>query len=209
MVDAPVETVDAADVDGRRLRRERGRRAVMDALIDLVLEGAAPPTAAEVAERAGVSQASLYRYFATLDDLRHAAIGHYFERFGALIAIADLGRGDLADRIDRFVAGRDAFYARTAPVARLVRQHVGTVDELAVTLARLRATFVDQVDRHFAPELGSLPPAARTERSAVLAAITSFEVWEQLAALGDRGRRAAWARTIADLVAPESSTRVG
>ncbi len=52
-------------VDGRRARRERGRIAVSDAVIDLAFEGNANPTAEQVAKRAGVSVASLFRYFET------------------------------------------------------------------------------------------------------------------------------------------------
>ena len=65
-------------------------------MIDLVLEGHAPPSAEHVIERAGVSQASLFRYFATLDELRQEAIGRYFERFDGLIAIPQpAGMGSL------------------------------------------------------------------------------------------------------------------
>src|SRR5690606_23355552 len=41
--------------DGRRARRERGRQAVIDATLDLFLEGGERPTSEEVAARAGVS----------------------------------------------------------------------------------------------------------------------------------------------------------
>lgn len=194
MIDVPVES------DGRRLRRERGRRAVMDALIDLVLESRVPPTALEVAERAGVSEASLFRYFATLDDLRRAAIDHYLERFGALIDVPDIGEGDLCDRIDRLVETRDAFYVATAPMARLVRRQLIDADEFAVTLDRFRSRLADQIDRHFAPELARLDPAQRVRRVAVVASVTSFESWDQLTALGDRGRREAFAEAVGALV---------
>lgn len=187
-------------VDGRRLRRERGRRAVIDAMIDLVLEGHAPPSVDQVAQRAGVSQASVFRYFATLDELRHEAIGRYFERFDDLIAIPGIGDGARGDRVERFVAARDGFYERTAPMARLTRRQAADVSDFAATIERLRSTFADQVTQHFAAELDHLDPAAAEQRVAVIAALTSFEAWDQLVGLGGEGRRSALRRAIADLL---------
>ncbi len=167
----------------------------MDAMIDLVLEGNAPPTVEQVTERAGVSQASLFRYFSTLDELRHESIGRYFQRFDELMAIPDIGEGPLPDRIDRFVAARDAFYARTAPMARLTRRQSADVSDFAETIDRVRATFADQVAQHFAPELDG-----DDRRVAVIAALTSFEAWDQLATLGDDARRVALCDALAAIV---------
>lgn len=186
--------------DGRRRRRELGRRSVVDAMIDLVLESGTVPGADAVAARAGVSPASLFRYFATLDELRAAAITRYFQRFDAAMEIPRLGDGTLRSRIARFIAARDAFYSQTAPMARLVRRHAEQVEDLGVNLARVRATLADQIAHHFAAELSSFAAAARTQRVAVLAAITSFEAWEQLRPLGDGGRRAALRRALDDLL---------
>ena len=158
-------------------------------MIDLVLEGHTPPLAAHVIERAGVSQASLFRYFATLDELRQEAIGRYFERFDGLIAIPDIGVGTFAERVERFVVARDAFYKHTAPMARLTRRHAADVDDFAETIEQLRATFADQAAHQFAPELEELPTDVAKRRLAVVAALTSFEAWDQLALLGAAGRR--------------------
>lgn len=187
-------------VDGRRLRRERNRRAVLDAMIDLVLEHDEPPSAEAVAERAGVSLASLFRYFETLDDMRRHGTARYFERFDDLLAVPDIGVGPLAARIESLVAARDAFYTRTAPMARLARRRSADVDALADTLVRVRATLAEQIEQHFAPELGALDPAPRGERVAVLAALTSFESWDQLDNLGDGSRRRALRSALADLL---------
>ncbi len=188
-------------VDGRRLRRERGRRRVVDAMIDLVLEHGTPPSADRITERSGVSQASLFRYFGTLEELRREGISRYFERFDDLIAIPAIGDGDLSDRIERFVAARDAFYGQTAPMGRLVRRQAGDVPALAETVERVRRSFADQVAQHFASELDVLDPTTRRRRIAALAAATSFETWEQLATLGPASRRTALAESVAALLA--------
>ena len=113
----------------------------------------------------------------------------------------------MADRVDRFVVARDTFYDRTSPMARLVRRHAADVSHLGETLERVRATFADQVAQHFAVELDELDPAERPSRVAVIAALTSFEGWDQLASLGDEARRAALRDAITDLLGGRSAGR--
>ena len=72
--DAPRET------DGRRLRRALNREAVVDALLDLYSEGNLRPSTDEIAERAGISPRSLFRYFEDSDDLAGEAVSRQLER---------------------------------------------------------------------------------------------------------------------------------
>lgn len=195
----PTEAV----VDGRRARRARGRVAVIDAMLALVFEGHIPPTVEQVAERAGVSTASIFRYFDTLEDLRRATSDVFFERHAQLFDIPGVGDGSLADRIDRFVAARVALYEANEPMAKLVRlrahEHAGA-DEM---LHRLRATRTDQVRHHFADELRVLSSAQRDDLVMIISTLTSFESWEQ--ARHDHHRspnqlRRAWADTLRKLI---------
>ena len=55
--DTTTPTTTPTTTDGRRARRGRGRLAVCEAMIDLVFEGNLPPSADQVAERAGYSSA--------------------------------------------------------------------------------------------------------------------------------------------------------
>ena len=71
-------------VDGRSARRERGRAAVIDAVVDLLQEGHAPPTTPQVVERAGISEASLFRYFRSIDDLQLEATARFLDRHAHL-----------------------------------------------------------------------------------------------------------------------------
>ena len=179
-----LETVVADErrekVDGRRLRREHGRAAVVDAMIDLVLDGRTPPTADEIAARAGVSTASVFRYFDSLDDLRREGIRRYLERYDHLLDVADLGEHGLARRIVAVVEARQRYYTTIEPMARLARSLAVTVPELDAALARVRATLADQLSEHFAAELAPLRPARRRELLALVAVTTSYETWEQL-----------------------------
>jgi AcrR family transcriptional regulator len=167
-------------VDGRRLRREQGRLAAVDALIDLVLEGHAPPTSDQIAERAGVSVASVFRYFDSLDDLRHEGIVRYLQRYDHLLDLPEIGERSRSVRIANLVDARIRFYETIDPMARLARSQAMTVPELDETLERVRSTLSDQVSEHFAAELGALRPSPRRERLALVAAVTSYETWDLL-----------------------------
>ena len=81
----------------------RRRVRALDAFIDLVLEGNLPPTAEQVAERAGISKATFFRYFESLNAMRYDAGSRMLERF-PLLHVADPGQGPLRERIERFVS---------------------------------------------------------------------------------------------------------
>ena len=165
--------------DGRRARRQRGRLAVTDAMIDLVFEGNIPPTVDQVAERAGVSVTSIFRYFDTLDDLRHATTDLYFERYAHLFDVPHIGEGPLVHRIDNFVTSRVTLYETHEPMARLVRLRAPEHTEVDAMVHRVRAARADQIRHHFGEELRRLTPAASDDFVAVVAALTSFESWDQ------------------------------
>lgn len=172
-------TVSAA-VDGRRARRDRGRLAVIDAVVDLLHEGHTPPTSRQVTERSGVSEATLFRYFETLDDLQRQAVDRFLERNAPLFEIPGIGDGELRDRVDRFAAARVALYDAIAPIARLGRARAFDHAHFAASLREVRARLADQTRTHFASELGALGPAARDDVVGTITTLTSFESWDQL-----------------------------
>src|SRR5438477_2779518 len=66
--------------DGRLLRSERARAAVVDALLALIEEGNLKPTAPQIAERAGVSLRLVFHHFRDLDDLFITAAERHISR---------------------------------------------------------------------------------------------------------------------------------
>lgn len=177
-----MDRVSAAEVsvDGRRARRDRGRLAVIEAVLDLLEEGENPPLASHVAKRAGVSSATLFRYFETLDELQHEAISRFFERKAALFEVPQIGVGPLGARADRYAAARADLYDQIAPIARLGRARAFDRPVFAETLHSVRQVMADQIRTHFAPELQALTPAARDDAIALVGTITSFESWDQM-----------------------------
>src|SRR3954453_11767211 len=97
---APVEgkPVDGEPVARRRLRTERGRELVVTALLEFFDEGESQPGAARIAERGGVSERSVFRYFDDLDALAAEAWARQIGRGPALFAPPD-ATGDLERRV--------------------------------------------------------------------------------------------------------------
>lgn len=161
--------------DGRRARRERNRDAVVEALLDLYTEGELDPSADAIAERAGISARSLFRYFDDIDDLCRAAMirqqVRLLDHFGEPVDPSL----PLRERIDAFVARRAALFDAVGGVGVAARVRAPFQPLIAEQLARGNAHLFAEVRLVFAPELEQIgEPTA----GAVLAAaevLTSFE----------------------------------
>src|SRR5690349_2139340 len=98
---------DEERVDGRRLRGQKTRGAIVQALLDLIEEGNPEPPAREIAERAGIAIRSIRQHFETREELLLAVAELHAERLGAAREdIADDASLSLEDRIDRFTQSR-------------------------------------------------------------------------------------------------------
>lgn len=188
--------------DGRRARRQRGRAAVTDAMIALYGEGHLPPTIEQIAERAGVSVASVYRYFNSIDDLIEHALGRFFATYAHLFEVPEIGEGRFPQRVRRFVDARLTLFSTIAGPARMARVRALEFPRVAEGLAETRRTLADQVRTHFAPELADLSTARRDDRVALIDSMTSFEAWDLLGHTHQRSTtqiRRAWTEGITAL----------
>jgi len=164
------------EVDGRRLRRDQNREAVIDALLALFGEGVYEPSTNEIAERAGLSPRSLFRYFEDLDDLHRAAAVRQLRRARPLIDLGVDASSPTATKIDHLVKSRLRLHEEIAPAARAVRVCAHRHAVLASELRTNRTYLRNQVRELFAPELagagaGLLP---------ALDVLCSFESYELL-----------------------------
>ena len=58
-----------SETDGRSLRGERNRQALLDAALEMLEEGNLAPSAQEIAERAGVGLRGVFRHFGDMEGL--------------------------------------------------------------------------------------------------------------------------------------------
>ena len=163
-----------SELDGRRARREQNRAAVLDALAGLYGEGTYAPSAAEIAERAGLSPRSLFRYFDDVDDLNRAAIDQQLVRARPLLAVDVRPDEPTATKVERLVEARLRLYEAIAPAARAARICAWRHPVIAGQVASSRAYLRHQLERVFAPELASMG-ADRAAALAAMDALCSFE----------------------------------
>ena len=164
-------------VDGRTARRQRNKDAVLDALIELANEGNDEPPIEVIAERAGVSYRSVYRYFDDRTDLMLSAIARVMGDLWPIFDVEHLGEGPLDARIDRLISVRLDAYRRLAPLTRSAVHRRANEPAVADGYDRVREYLREQLATQFQPELATMPP---TERKLVLAALDAMFQFEAL-----------------------------
>lgn len=189
-----------------------GRRlVVVDAFIDLALEGGAPPTPEEIADRAGVSRATFFRYFSTLVELRSEAAARVMERFPDLFTIPALGAGSLDERIQRFVDARVQLHETLHPLELLVRAHATRDADTSDFVDAARQVLAEQARQHFEADLRPHGPARCDDMVTTIAVLTSVESWQQFRHSHHRSpvqTRRAWRAALAGIFAG-ASTSIG
>lgn len=102
------------ETDGRRLRAVRSRDRIVDAMLALVGEGDMNPSAAEIAERAGVGLRTVFRHFDDMD----ALYGEMRDRIEAAIrpiVTAPFTTKDWRGRLGELLQRRALIYERLLP----------------------------------------------------------------------------------------------
>ncbi|MEV4508828.1 TetR/AcrR family transcriptional regulator [Dactylosporangium sp. NPDC049525] len=172
-------------IDGRTLRAERTRRAIVDAHLALLEEGDLKPTAERIAERAGVSLRALWTNFKDMERLFAAAGARLMER--QLAEHRPVPQElPLPQRIEVYCEQRARLLELIAPAARAARLREPFSAALRhnrtwyVTNAReeLEKLFADELDR--VGEAGEAGAGAREQTLHALTVATTFAAWSML-----------------------------
>jgi AcrR family transcriptional regulator len=180
------------DLDGRRRRREQNRSAVIEALLALFEEGVYTPSSNEIAERAGLSPRSLFRYFDDVDDLNHAAIDSQLAAARPLLDVAVEPGAPTATKVQRLVEARVRMFETIAPAARAARVCAPRHPVVAQQLRDGRSYLRTQIRHLFAPELDG----PRAMLLPAVDALCSFESFDLLT----RDQRLSRPKAVATLV---------
>ncbi|HXY46001.1 MAG TPA: TetR/AcrR family transcriptional regulator [Acidimicrobiales bacterium] len=177
------ELAEDAHADGRRLRAERNRDAVVQAVLSIVKEqgGGPVPGAGEVAARAGVSERTVFRHFADLDSLFLAAAAHQRPTLVKYLAPTP-DDPELDKRIAAMVKLRAKLYEEIAPVRRVAVRLAATYPVMAQSLGEVYQAGRAQILAVFKPELTR---AGRSKSSVLdeVDLVLSWAVWETLRSL--------------------------
>lgn len=174
-----VHAAGQVEADGRHARRERNRLAVVDAMLALYSAGNLDPSSDQIAEHAGLSPRSLFRYFDDIDDLVRVAIARHLDRVASLAAL-DVSSAPLADRITRIVDQRLRLYSAIGAVGTVARLRAPFQPLIAVELANARSQWREQVRRIFAAELCTFSATRAAHVVASIDVLTSFEAVQLL-----------------------------
>ena len=173
-------------VDGRRERSKRTHAAIVSALTDLLDEGSIEPTAADIAERAGVAVRSIAQHFESREQLLLAVAEHHGERMAHEPLDA---RQAFDERLESFVTLRarelEASRAMRGAAAVVLARSPGVARALHAAAERRRT----EVARVFANEIAASAEPRTTERSVAL--VTSGRTWDALRAELGLGTKAA------------------
>jgi AcrR family transcriptional regulator len=177
-----VEPADAK-VDGRTLRAERTRTAIVDALLALLEEGDLQPPASRIAERAGISLRLIYHHFGDLESLFAAAANREAERLASLAVPIDLDL-PFEKRLQHIVDQRASQLETIAPVRRASLLQ----EPFSENLRRARDAFyvigAHQMQTVFAKEVAALPPKRRAAANDALSVVLSWGPWNDLREMG-------------------------
>ncbi|MEN9804398.1 MAG: hypothetical protein RIS41_1245 [Actinomycetota bacterium] len=150
--------------DGRRVRGERNKDGVVEALLSLYEAGEVEPSVARVAEVAGVSERSVFRYFEDKDDLIEAAIALQIERVGHLFEDLSV-EGPFEQRLDAILDHRLRLFDAISGVMRASEFHEHRSSLVRAGIDRRRAILRAQAVDQFRPELNRLDDSSAASRA--------------------------------------------
>ena len=192
-----------ARTDGRLARSARTRHAVVDALLDLLGEGDLRPTAARIAERAGVSLRLVFHHFDDLEAIYSELADRQAERVKPLTLPIPVTL-PLPLRMEKFSAQRGRLLETLSPVRRAAVLMEPFRPALAKRLKHARDLTRAAAIAAFTPELSTLDPNEKRATIAALDVATSWVAWEQMRrhqGLSETDARGVMATTIRALLA--------
>jgi TetR/AcrR family transcriptional regulator, regulator of autoinduction and epiphytic fitness len=172
----PDRTEPATQIDGRIARGLRARKSMADALISLLQEGIAAPTAREIASRAGVSLRLVFHHFEDMEEVFKAAVAIQVERhWKSLQPVAALG--PLQKRVHDTVTKRLDLYESVAPVRRAAARRIDSSPIITEHMDASRELLRAHLLNTFATELARDPKVSTLD---ALEVALSFETWDLL-----------------------------
>lgn len=147
--------------DGRHARRDRNRVVVLDAVLELFVEGDLHPHPDAVAARSGISVRSIYRYFPTPEAMWRSAMSQHLDRVRSLFDPPDFEGLDVEARIELLIDSRLKLYHEIAAVARAARLSAAQSPAVNERFTASREYLRTHIELAFAPELDPLSPDKR------------------------------------------------
>lgn len=191
-------------VDGRRLRSERTKQYIIEAYLALLRQNPRPPTASQIADRAGYSVRSLFERFPDLLSLSLAAADFAFVQANTQAAIRN-ATADRATRIRTQVETRAQTCENWLPLWRALVLNQQVSEELRMRIRHVREAIVARIVLMYRPELDGVSQVERWRTLIAIEALTDFESWARMreaAGLSFEDACTVWIRAIDRLLPP-------
>lgn len=170
-----------ARVDGRLARSERSRRAVVGALLDLFEAGELRPTAAQIAERAGVSLRTAFQHFPEKHQLTHAVLDELTRLNRVDPPSPELATHSALDaRMEKFLEIRCRQLEGLTPHRRAANSMIATSKLLQEHRVKVRGRYRSVVETWFAAELDALSDTSRKKWLIAISTLVDWEMWQSL-----------------------------
>ncbi len=163
-----------AKVDGRRLRSDRSRQVIVEAMLQLINEGNLVPTAQQIADHAKVGIRSVFRHFEDMESIFATADQIWREGFIGKSSSVDPSLS-MAQRLEWAVKELQRLYEDNSNIMKSTATRRWRSAFLKQNYAKYQRTMRNDIERAL-PEIAQLP-AARQE---AIFGIMSFEYWDRL-----------------------------
>ena len=178
--------------DGRSARRRRNRDRVIDALVELTEEGVEDPSVDVIAQRAGVSYRSVYRYFTDRSEMLGVATERALEWLRpAMVGASGPITPDesLEARIAAIVAARLDAHELVGEGLRSTTRRSFSNRVVHATLVDVRRTSREQIVERFGAELDRFGAGERELRLSAIDQALGLQAIDYLVDERGHGRR--------------------
>jgi hypothetical protein len=171
--------IDGRTAKGLRIKQQV-EQYILTAYIDLIRAGIATPTARETAQWAWLSVRVIFKHFATLSELRFAAISRIEAQSRRFYAEPVPYNEPVERRLEQFIHRQTRMLEIITPFRRAALM-VESVDPLvAAAMTRVRHAAVHEIERALGPALKSLSPSERRRLVIKLHVVCAWPSWETL-----------------------------
>src|SRR5262249_35920677 len=191
-------------IDGRRLRSERTRHNFIETTLALLRRNPRIPTAVQIAKEAGIAVRSIFERFSDLSALTLATADYAIAQGQAAAAPRDID-GDRPTRIYSHVQTRAEACESWLPLWRVMIAIQAEVKELRQRVVMARQANIVRMRLMYGPELASMAEPQREQLLIAMAALISFESWDQMRdcyGLSSEDAQAVWRAAINRMLPP-------
>ncbi len=176
--------------DGRRIRTQRSRERILNAVAEALRDPDMEITIPEIAARSGVSASTIFRHFKDRDGLTEAMTERMAARVMKYLDQGPIEAEKLEDRIVTLVRRRVALFEEIGPLLRAGANPVGRRAHHRSERKQLEGVLANESHQALQPALKALSNA---ESKAVLEAVgilLSADSWAHLRTVRGHGVRA-------------------